>query len=291
MSLVFVLLACGGAQSPPPERVVQPVSEPTDHGPVRQIEVRRLGDGEVTLVADATLDALARIRSGAELPAPLVAWNEREEEMVSVAPPDGQRGSFARIVPRGSDAFLAMLRWDAAEHDLLLADPTVVWEGRFERHTFGDRTWAGSVVAPAVLVANAGEAELSFSGPPGGPLGAVIRPYRDVSADTGLPGYVASLHGDDPGFAFGSRAVGEVGLSKLNGHTFITGEGFARTDHVVLLLPALDLRSASKEPVENGVSLEVYRGGKGDSVDLRGLVEDPALAPLLASFVVDPDPG
>ncbi|MCB9672488.1 MAG: hypothetical protein H6736_07990 [Alphaproteobacteria bacterium] len=252
----------------------------------RPVEVRRIEGDRVTLVGTGTLDDQHYVDLDVEPPVPLGDWNGMDRQGVETAPPDGIRGEYARIVPRASDEMLVLLREGADASGLALVRAGVGWEGPFVHRPLPEGR--GSVLTPASLVASAQPEPvlLGLSGPPGGPLGVVVRGYGGVEVPATLATYVRSLHGDDPGFVLDRELPVEAGLRSVHAAAFRTGEGFTRADHLLLVWPAFDRDTGS--PQDRGLSVEVYAGGRGDSVDVDALLAHPDLAPVLASLVVAP---
>lgn len=224
----------------------------------------------------------------------VASLNGRDAGSMDIAPPPGERGSWGRGVPRGSIEHLDLLRADLAGQDLVLvaSDVGIGEPVQWLTLSTASAPRLGWIGVPASLSGSTPGSPIvrSFSGPPGGPLGVVVRTYEGAApTDAGIAAQVAAHYGSDDTYAPGVPVDVAVGGRTLRGLTFRTGRENARADHLLVAWPTLE-RQTGETPSDEGVSIEVYASGRGDAVDLPALLATPAARIALATLTVHPDP-
>jgi hypothetical protein len=257
-------------------------------GEYELLGVVELGDNDYVRIVDGP--TAQRRRLGELLHAVNDQWSFQQE----MPPPAGARGSWGRVIRRGTAEYREHQRDKLlAEGFLLLPESVdlprrVTTETRFARSTVSP--WLSIDVSGGFIVTPASDASrVELSGPPGGPSSIFVGRYSGVRYDAeALREHVEREHGGDPEFIAGR--VGEVELAEreLLAMSFRSGGGFTAANHVAVLWPQASGPGADAPPSDGGVLVLVTSGGRHerDAADVLGA---PNVAPVLASLVVDFD--
>ncbi|NUP07550.1 MAG: hypothetical protein HOW73_15995 [Polyangiaceae bacterium] len=270
--------------------------------PVRRYDVVTLDAGKNVLLGTVAINDvhyLAIVDGPAEQRERL--WkvvkevNGRTVESVDVPHPNGKSRKWGRVVERGTSAFLPMLRDRLYREGALL-----IPEGRKrpdELHVQGPfartgvtRWLSAEVPGGFIVVPPADDVVFHLAGPPGGALGFRVLRYDEVSPEpSALKEYVRKLHGKAPAFTEGDVGEVEIASRKLLALPFRTGEGHARSAHLIALWPDIEPSSTGDKPRHEGVAIELTTGGQDEKPSIEAAMKNDRIVTVVDSLFIDLD--